>query len=798
MSSETTRFEPQEKAIGESEGKPAPIPPPKPSEGNAAKIDVPDPARADNPQLAPVANPLAAAVLDIKAQPSPKEGVAGKLPEGEPVPVAKEGASGKPSGGEPVPVTKEGAADTGPSAKARQQMKDATSGYVGGGRAAAEANFYSGVGAVHLGSGSVNYNYYSATQPDGHTYSVERISAPHIDKVRAVYVAPQAQQYADQILAASRVLVLHGNEHRGKRTAAIHMLAARYGEELFEISPTVNFEEEKAFTIENKRGYFVDQLTPARAAMLHAYLLRRLSTQLAAQASHLIIILPAQEASVEALLGEYLAPWNDLPDCVAVLRKHLHRYVNNVALDVQAEILIMEADIQKALGKQPPHRIDYLATLLASVVRGEISKQTALETFNFNAARQVEQWFSMHPNLERRTLLLSAAIFHGGLYRHAVEADRRLREIIKEHLPKDAPMTSPSLFGNARTATMRDMLIHVESKPEQTDAGRSNVERIRLEHEMLQPAILRYSWREHDDMRDVILQWLEELGRSDDPDIRNRAAAAIGELSKEDFATMYQRFLKPREHDTSYSPVLAAVALGVLAAQKEFAAQTIELLHTWSNSDEDDEQNDALRWIAALAYGLRAGSEFPADALWDLHAIAQRKDWELLYMVSGSVIDLFLFGRTAPSYYFRVIESLDAWTAQSRSGMLVETWLRTFGLIAKEAKHPISKTVSYPTVLWIYGEFVAYRPRIRRLIHRALNLKVARDDTRDALRSWLRAADDRPALYPVVSQLVLDLAHEGQQHEQERVSYWIHRWAADAKQPSEAAERIGSLLAGVC
>jgi hypothetical protein len=60
------------------------------------------------------------------------------------------------------------------------------------------------------------------------------------------------------------------------------------------------------------------------------------------------------------------------------------------------------------------------------------------------------------------------------------------------------------------------------------------------------------------------------------------------------------------------------------------------------------------------------------------------------------------------------------------------------------------------------------------------------------LRIWLGVADSNAELFAAVERLIGDLIAQGDQREQERLRFYLSRWAAHPKAPSQSAARIMS------
>ncbi|MEO7908029.1 MAG: hypothetical protein ABIV47_00130 [Roseiflexaceae bacterium] len=674
--------------------------------------------------------------------------------------------------------------------RARQRAHAAGAVYAGAGRVEDEAKVYSATGGTHSGSGAVYFDYYGANHPNGKGYSIERVLQLSLDKVLAVYVPPLTHAEAQRRIGTNHVLVLGGQVHGvGKYSAALHLLADVGNTELFQVSSNIDLEDAKAFTFQKATGYIIENLALDRARALNGTLLQRLAAQLKDLHSHLIITVHANTPlDIDALEG-YGLRWEQPLKSDQVLDKHIKWYISNAIERNQAFSFCYDADVQKAYQGQPPAQIDRLAQLLAEAARGQITLAQALEQFAFNARKQVLEWFDQHPDLDQRTRLLAVAVFHRGHYERAMAADKQLQELIKPPSPANIPLPLPPIFEQTSTAKLKEAGARIERKPERIGADTSIVERVFLENPALQPVIVQYVWDEFVGLRSMLLKWLTDLGKSDDAETREYAAAAIGELAKHDFSAIYTGIIEPSaSDDDARARILAAVALGILATREELAPQILARLHEWSMSSYRWP-----RWTATLAYGLFVGREYPADALWDLYAIMRTPDSTILTMVRNSIVDIFAIGKQAPTYYFRVLEALDIWVSDSSSSGLQVIWLNIFMQLAQHAKHPLPTRAAQPTLLWIYTENSAYQATIRRLIRMALNTQVPRCEALKALHGWLCAADGQPEIYPTLEQFIRDLINEATAIEQDRLRYWFARWSRDLKRPCQSAARLAGL-----
>jgi len=622
--------------------------------------------------------------------------------------------------------------------------------------------------------------------------ALSRVLREELAKVRAVYMAPLLHAQAQRILAEKHVLILWGQAHWGKWTTALHLLSALHAEEIFEIKPDVDLEGLRSSELESKRWYVIDTLAPESAEKLNAFILTRLSSRLRDQHSYLVVTTDSRVSLSKEALSNYLVVWSEIPDRARLLEKHLAWYLTDKGRLARAHELSQADAVQQLLGTHLlPGEVDRLAELLAGVARGELELEEALARFEARARQQVEAWFEAHTGLEERTFMLSLAVFNGANYQAVIEADERLQSLIKLPPAEDKPPVTDSVFSSTRSRRLKETCAHLVQGYEEAEFGRSPVELIVLDNPTFQPAVLHYAWHEYDRLRRPLLDWLRDLGFHPSFDVRARAAAAVGELSKHNFGYVRGEVLLPwANHRDSRARAAAALALGIPAWEGEFAPQVLGLLHHWSTL----RNNWRLCWTAAAAYGGLVGLRFPDTALRDFHAIAQAEDLRLFRVLSRSMANLFEAGRLVPDYYLNVLDALIAWTADPKAKIVTLTGLLIFLELTLEARVEAElEGETWPTLLWLAGEDEIYREQIIALWRRALNTKSARKPALEALHQWLLTVDDDTRLYLPIEQVIVTLATQGTEREKERLRFYLDRWASYPKEKSESATKVGSL-----
>ena len=620
-----------------------------------------------------------------------------------------------------------------------------------------------------------------------------RVLEEDLEKIRNVYVKPPLYSQAYRILKEKKVLVLWGQAHWGKWSTALYLLLSLRVEQIFEIRPDVVLDDILSFEVGDRKGYLVDTLAPDSAQKMSPTILNHLSKRFAEQDSYLVITVDSRVSLSKAALRSYLIVWNNVPDSRQLLKTHLNWYLTDQDGLAQALELSKSDEVQSLLSTHLlPGEIDILATLLADVVHGKIELDDALSRFESRALQQVEEWFEHHKDLEERTFMISVAILNGASYQSVFSAAERLQALIRPASTEDgSPPDISAIFGS-RSWRVREACAHLSQGYEETEFGRSPVKIIELDNPSFQPAVLHYVWDEYDRLREPLVDWLRELGIHASSDVRMRAAAAVGELSKYSFGYIKEKILLPwANYQDKRARASAAFALGIPAWEGGVAPQVLGLLHHWSTL----RNNWRLNWTAAAAYGGLVGLRFPDIALRDLYNIAQVKDLRLFAALHRSVANLFYAGRVEPDYYFKVLNALIDWTNPPVDQIVALTGLLIFlNLLSEIEIEAIPDAKKWPVLLWLSQKEAAYREKVTVLWRRALNTKPARKRALETLKRFVQMADEDARLYSPLEQILKEIAQRGTKRERERLRYYLNRWATNPKERSASAGRLLGVL----
>ena len=167
-------------------------------------------------------------------------------------------------------------------------------------------------------------------------------------------------------------------------------------------------------------------------------------------------------------------------------------------------------------------------------------------------------------------------------------------------------MTNP--FGPDAAVSPSLLQAKVDTETRMTDHGPIVVQAMSYAERGYPGRVLRYVWREHDDGRPALVDWLRYLGGSPDLAVRVRAATAVGVLACEAMDYLYgQIILGWACDDDAVIRASAAIALGPPAARPDAAGHC----PLAGGRLGQGEQRWPLRATAARTYGRSIGLNQP-------------------------------------------------------------------------------------------------------------------------------------------------------------------------------------------
>lgn len=685
---------------------------------------------------------------------------------------------------------KDGKVDT---SELRQGLKEAATVYIDN---RSVGNYFERDARIH---GSVFNREYSRSSSTSSQEVVGQILIENIEKVREVYVETSEYYNALSVLKSQHVLVLWGNQKFGKQTTALHLCSSLSEGKIFEINPTI--QDLNSIEFKSNQSYLIDNLTPSdgKEQKVNNYILKNLSQNFKQKNSYLVITIDSYW-TFDREMGEYVFSWNTLPDSKDTLDKHLRWYLQEQSATTDIEQLVKNHEIQSILeNKLLPGDLDRLADLLSKVLTKEFELHEALSHFTIRIHQQVKSWFSEHSDISQRIFLVALAILNGCKYQDVDNASQKLQLLVQALSNEDENNNIEPIFEKTRSSFLKEVGASLAQGLQNTERGLSPVEIVELNNSKFQPVILSYVWHEYNRLREPLLTLLYELGENPSFEVRTRAAAAVGELSRFDFSAVLDRVLRPWANSENLRlQRLAALALSIPIFDSNIAPQVLGLLNNWSTL----KNNPSLRLTATIAYGGYVGLRFPDVALRDLFAIAKSGDEFLFLAVAESITTLFEAGSFSSGQYFNVLDAIKTWIIKAKDDELLS--LLIFWRVLNRAKIATDSTNNLlSTVLWLLWQerewakhadepIEIYREIVIFLVRQSLNLKATRKLILEELHLWLKLSDGDRNLYPVLGSFFYQLVIQSDKHEQERIFFYLKNWSSI--QPPNSASRILSKI----
>ena len=625
--------------------------------------------------------------------------------------------------------------------------------------------------------GGNQYNYvfrhsdeiYSRTVA-GHIFSVNK------EKLLAVYTKPGLYQRAIQILKEQNILILSGQAHWGKATTAYHLLQSMEVIDILEIRQDVVPEDLLALEIEENFGYIIDTITPdSTNKIVNTIILNRLREHFCKKNCYLIITVDSRVGLPITDQSGYLLIWNQLPEVNHLIEKYLSQLISKQD-DLTQALKLIDTDEVKSLdiNRLLPGEVVHLAEILFRVFKKEILISDVLSCFESHVLSQIKEWFEEHSDIEKCAFMISLAVLNESSYNSVFDASNKLLFFINPNFGEEKKPID--IFSNLRSRRIKDSCAHLSSGFEETEFGKNPVEIVKFDNPLFQPTILQYMWKELDSLHKPLLGWLKQLAIDSDYEISKKVAVTIGKLNKYSFRDLKDEILVPwAQHDEKKVRASAAFSLGVSIWDGELESQILNLLHHWSTISN----NWKLNWTAAVAYGGLVGLRYPDIALNELFSISKHEDLDLrlLTVLNRSVLNIFSMGQFESGYYLKVINTLMRWTSPEENKLVSLIGLFIFLDIAKEIlKENNSVETRWLTVLWLSDCDDGCRDKIVTLWRRALNTKSIRKAALETLQNTLEQVEESAHMYPSIEKIILDIIHNGNDRERERVLYNIDYW----------------------
>ncbi|MFF0055571.1 hypothetical protein ACFYRI_14395 [Streptomyces microflavus] len=461
-------------------------------------------------------------------------------------------------------------------------------------------------------------------------------------------------------------------------------------------------------------------------------------------------------------------------DPAVLLKRRVLGHGNDPDRHRELSVLLESTGALAALRERP---MAAHAARLASVViaGGDLAAEVARLR---DPSEQVYTWFRSHHAPEAVAFALAVAVLEGSGYLTVADAAVSLRRALAP--ADDAP---PDVRFRDRLEQEQPWIELVFPR-----AGATGPPTLRFRSELVRHVVLTYAWTTLDGRRDAVLQWLRNLLRHADVEVRAKAAVSAGVLARADHSYAVHRFVTSWASSTSW-PVrqAAATTLGVAGAAPETAEQVWALLFTWARGGHSAHER-RLASTAANTVGGLFGRNAPQRALDVLRAALDRgDDWGTLTPVAWGGVQLIHQGRAR-----EVLAAYLKWSApQDMSPMVLKTLSAfVFGVstswssVSPDPAGPDGAVDGVPLLL---STLPQHRAESAELWRRALARKPVQDNALLALRAWIDTyAEQCPGAPAALHTLVTDIARSPGKH-RERLHWWLTKWATDPDVPSALA-----------
>lgn len=626
------------------------------------------------------------------------------------------------------------------------------------------------------------------SEADERHISAVLVSESVLLSLEHVRVSSPGDEKLGDLLTSRRLAILHGPEGHGKGSAALAALGLH--ESILNLDPSVTPADLSDFArrrpLEGSSRYVVESLSPDTAQRLNSFVLRSLERDLAANDGRLVITVDAR-ATLDPDITAYVLPWTAKPDPALLLRRHLGLHVGAEQVD---EIFADEASasVVEALGGRSLREAAETARRLAELLAGGRPLTEAVQSAGLDATARVREWFAKDPSIEDIAFVIATAVLGGCRYATVAAAAQPLAKLIargSRHKLSRVPVNPL----RTRSERVEQAMAVLEPAVFRTSYGLASVETIRLENRWLVQALLDEVHHEYDVLRAATYTWLEDLGRSDDADVRLRAAGAVAWLAQHDFPLADRQILLPWALGTTRESRAAAEVLGVAAWLEPCAALALELVHTWAQQRSDLD----LWWTAAAAYGGELGVRFPSVAMDGLYGIVTADHGDVdatvtaLRIVSEGALRLLRGGgRYDPGLADLVLQHLASWLDADRAAAYTARRCYTSALFDAS------------DVEWAWSAdnrrlllHDSTRSASARLLRAVLTDGKFRDDALDSLEALLRACDlDDSFFDPLAALVVTATTGEGTNaRDLLRIRHYLNRWCS-GRRPSTSARTL--------
>ncbi|QYC44117.1 hypothetical protein Nocox_32730 [Nonomuraea coxensis DSM 45129] len=493
-------------------------------------------------------------------------------------------------------------------------------------------------GAALYGAGRDLIQYFGAEEEAVHT---QPLSAAELAEIRACLLTTPSQHELAAHLASAPVVLLRGESHSGRWTAAVCALL----EHGLTCSHLVARDPKKirARDLRPGHGYVmrVDDVSWPRHPQA---VIDQLSAVARESGAAIVALVPGSCAVTKCVVTHVAPAAGD------IVRQWLAHLVPGIEPQLDD---LREALDEHVVGCRPWQAVNTAVQLSDGLRRGRRLADMIADLPYTALAGLPESLKQSEPALSRH-FLISSAVLYGLPEAIVSEAALALAYRIRQDEQRDPADEEEQ--GLPVWERLSEWIEHPTLDATRTHRGGEG-QRIELRPGMAD-RLLTTIWEQLPGVRPALYDWLTDLVADDDWRVQLKAAHAVGKLATSDFDVIDKRFFTPWSEDAGQAKVLAWAVESAALADADVAALVRRRLKTWTTGSY------AQRISAALAYGSSVGVRHVKEALEALHTVAAGAVWwETCDGVARSVAEIYTSETAA-----KVLGALARWVGGEHPG----------------------------------------------------------------------------------------------------------------------------------
>ncbi|WP_433514729.1 hypothetical protein ACQP2T_03390 [Nonomuraea sp. CA-143628] len=439
------------------------------------------------------------------------------------------------------------------------------------------------------------------------------------DTIRACLVTTLSQRELLERLAAGPVVLLRGDPHTGRWTAALHAL--------MEHGLTCNL-----LSVKDPKKIRPENLRPGNGYVLRAddgtwprhpeAMLERLRAVASESAATIIVVVTNDCAITKSVVT------HEPPTATEVFRKWLVHHVEGIEQDLAAEDERLSEHIA---GCRPWEAVRIAEQIVGGLRQGRTLADMITE-LPYAALAQLSENLKNDQTGLGRHFLVSSAVLHG--LPEAIVSDAALALAVRVRQDEQRDEDD----GEDRGIPVWERLHEWTGYPglSTAEAARGGEgQRVEIRPSMA-ARLLALVWEQQPAIRPALYDWLAELVEADDWRVQLKAAYAVGRLATCDFQVIDKRFFTPWSKEEDRTKVLTWALEAAAVNDPDVAVLVRDKLKVWTTGTY------LQRLSAALAYGSTIGIRNIKDALGAFRTIAHTATYlEPCDAVARSVAEVY-------------------------------------------------------------------------------------------------------------------------------------------------------------